>query len=102
VWKPKPIQPIIETVSETLALEVKKTFDFYRATAQEGEARFRRYCSRAVDRSCLVCPDFLAARFDIPVEVFDPFRRLKLMHASLIRTTCARSCQRWQLLLVLR
>src|SRR5690242_14848191 len=34
----RPIQPIIETVSETLALEVKKTFDFYRATVQEGEA----------------------------------------------------------------
>src|SRR5918998_4924955 len=31
--EPRPIQPIIEAVSETLALEVKKTFDFYRATA---------------------------------------------------------------------
>src|ERR687896_1636387 len=36
--EPRPIQPIIETVSELLALEVKKTFDFYRATAQESEA----------------------------------------------------------------
>src|SRR6476469_9977254 len=34
----KPIQPIIETVSDILALEVKKTFDFYRATAQESDA----------------------------------------------------------------
>src|ERR1044072_4378831 len=32
--EPRPIQPIIETVSETLALEVKKTFDFYLATVQ--------------------------------------------------------------------
>ena len=31
--EPRPIQPIIETVSEALALEVKKTVDFYRATA---------------------------------------------------------------------
>ena len=36
--EPKPIQPIIETVSEVLSLEVKKTFDFYRATAQESDA----------------------------------------------------------------
>src|ERR1700754_1493993 len=33
--EPRPIQPIIETVSEALALEVKKTVDFYRATAQD-------------------------------------------------------------------
>src|SRR5580765_1170134 len=32
----RPIQPIIETVSETLALEMKKTVDFYHATAAEG------------------------------------------------------------------
>ena len=36
--EPRPIQPIIETVSDILALEVKKTMDFYRATAAEGEA----------------------------------------------------------------
>ena len=40
--EPRPIQPIIETVSETLALEVKKTFDFYRATAQESEATIQK------------------------------------------------------------
>src|SRR5687768_7510650 len=32
----RPIQPIIETVSDILALEVRKTMDFYRATAEEG------------------------------------------------------------------
>src|ERR687895_807472 len=35
--EPRPIQPIIETVSEALALEVKKTVDFYRASAPESE-----------------------------------------------------------------
>src|SRR5580765_3441010 len=34
--EPRPIQPIIETVSDILALEVKKTMDFYHATAAEG------------------------------------------------------------------
>src|ERR671913_1396216 len=36
--EPRPIQPIIETVSETLALEVKKTVDFYRSSAQESDS----------------------------------------------------------------
>src|SRR2546423_11540476 len=40
--EPRPIQPIIETVSDILALEVKKTFDFYRTTAQESKAAIRR------------------------------------------------------------
>src|ERR1700730_17030885 len=31
----RPIQPIIETVSDILALEIRKTMDFYRATAEE-------------------------------------------------------------------
>src|SRR5512132_4170508 len=33
--EPRPIQPIIETVSDILALEIRKTMDFYRATAEE-------------------------------------------------------------------
>src|SRR4026208_2335 len=32
----RPIQPIIETVSDILALEIRKTMDFYRATAEKG------------------------------------------------------------------
>src|SRR5260370_17785575 len=38
----RPIQPIIETVSDILALEVRKTMDFYRATASEGEAAIQK------------------------------------------------------------
>ncbi|PYS69104.1 MAG: pilus assembly protein PilM, partial [Acidobacteria bacterium] len=38
----RPIQPIIETVSDILALEVRKTMDFYRATADEGEAAIQK------------------------------------------------------------
>ena len=40
--EPRPIQPIIETVSDILALEVRKTMDFYRATAEEGEAAIQK------------------------------------------------------------
>jgi type IV pilus assembly protein PilM len=74
----KPIQPIIETVSETLALEVKKTFDFYRTTAQESEATIQKILLAGGGSKLPGLPDFLAERFDIPVEVFDPFRQIEV------------------------
>lgn len=76
--EPKPIQPIIETVSEALALEVKKTFDFYRTTAQESEATIHKILLAGGGSKLPGLPDFLAARFDIPVEVFDPFRTIEV------------------------
>ena len=74
----KPIQPIIETVSETLALEVKKTFDFYRTTAQESEVTIQKILLAGGGSKLPGLPEFLAARFDIPVEVFDPFRQIEV------------------------
>ena len=74
----KPIQPIIEAVSETLALEVKKTFDFYRTTAQESEATIQKILLAGGGSKLPGLPDFLAARFDIPVDVFDPFRTIEV------------------------
>ena len=38
----RPIKPIIETVSDILALEIRKTMDFYRATAEESEEAIQK------------------------------------------------------------
>jgi type IV pilus assembly protein PilM len=38
----RPIQPIIETVSDILALEIQKTMDFYRATVEEGDSSIQK------------------------------------------------------------
>ena len=76
--EPKPIQPIIETVSETLALEMKKTVDFYRATAQDGEGTIQKILIAGGGSKLPGLADFLARRFDIPVEVFDPFRQIEV------------------------
>src|SRR5258705_9509376 len=38
----RPIQPIIETVSDILALEIQKTMDFYRATAEDGDSSIQK------------------------------------------------------------
>ena len=76
--EPRPIQPIIETVSEALALEIKKTLDFYRATAQESEAAMQKILIAGGGSKLPGLADFLGRRFEIPVEVFDPFRSIEV------------------------
>ncbi len=73
----RPIQPIIETVSEALALEVKKTVDFYRATAQD-EVGIQKIFLAGGGSKLPGLADFLARKFEIPVEVFDPFRQIEV------------------------
>ena len=72
--EPRPIQPIIETVSEVLALEVKKTVDFYRTTAHESDVAIQKILLAGGGSKLPGLADFLAKKFEIPVEVFDPFR----------------------------
>jgi type IV pilus assembly protein PilM len=50
------IEGALETVSDMLALEISKTFDFYRATATTTTAACRRFSSRAAARSSRACP----------------------------------------------
>jgi len=76
--EPRPIQPIIETVSDILALEVRKTMDFYRATAAEGEAAIQKILLAGGGSKLPGLADYLAKRFEIPVEVFNPFRQIEV------------------------
>lgn len=74
--EPRPIQPIIETVSDILALEVRKTMDFYRATADEGDAAIQKILLAGGGSKLPGLAEYLAKRFEIPVEVFNPFRQI--------------------------
>ena len=74
----RPIQPIIETVSDILALEIRKTMDFYRATAQESEEAIQKILIAGGGSKLPGLPEYLARRFEIPVEVFDPFRQIQV------------------------
>jgi type IV pilus assembly protein PilM len=76
--EPRPIQPIIETVSDILALEVRKTMDFYRAKASEGEVSIQKILLAGGGSKLPGLAEFLAKRFEIPVEVFDPFRQIEV------------------------
>ncbi len=74
----RPIQPIIETVSDILALEVKKTMDFYRATASEGGEAIQKILVAGGGSKLPGLAEYLAKRFEIPVEVFDPFKKIEV------------------------
>src|SRR5688572_25353157 len=71
--EPRPIQPIIETVSDILALEVRKTMDFYRATAEEGDSSIQKILLAGGGSKLPGLAEYLGRRFEITVEVFDPF-----------------------------
>lgn len=74
----RPIQPIIETVSDILALEIRKTMDFYRATADENEEAIQKILIAGGGSKLPGLPDYLSRRFEIPVEVFNPFRQIEV------------------------
>jgi type IV pilus assembly protein PilM len=74
----RPIQPIIETVSDILALEVKKTIDFYRATAAEGDSTIQKILLAGGGSKLPGLADYLSRRFEIPVEVFNSFRQIEV------------------------
>ena len=74
----RPIQPIIETVSDILALEVRKTMDFYRATAEEGDSSIQKILLAGGGSKLPGLAEYLGRRFEITVEVFDPFRGIEV------------------------
>jgi len=76
--EPRPIQPIIEAVSDILALEVKKTVDFYRATADERESSIQKILLAGGGSKLPGLAEYLGRRFEIPVEVFNPFRQIEV------------------------
>jgi type IV pilus assembly protein PilM len=74
----RAIQPILETVSDILALEIQKTMDFYRATAEEGEGMVQKIYISGGGSKLPGLSEYLSTRFEVPVEVFNPFRQIKV------------------------
>ncbi|MCA1591549.1 MAG: pilus assembly protein PilM [Acidobacteria bacterium] len=72
------IDGVLETVSDMLALEISKTFDFYRATAEESDAGVRKILISGGGSKLKSLPEYLTSRFEIPVEHLDPFRRISV------------------------
>jgi len=74
----RDITPILETVSDILALEVQKTMDFYRATVEDGGLAVEKILVSGGGSKLNGLIEFLSTRFDMPVEIFDPFKKIKV------------------------
>lgn len=67
---------VLRSVSESLALEVQKTFDFFRASAS-GETVQKMYVTGGTARLEGLL-EVLREEFSLPVEVLDPFRGIQV------------------------
>jgi len=68
---PDNLEPILQAVSENIALEIQKTFDFFKATSSED--RIDRIFLSGGTAKVKGLQELLAARFDAGVELLNPF-----------------------------
>ena len=71
---PDQVTSVLREASGQLVLEVRKTIDFYRATAPV--ERLSRIVLSGGAWQAVGLVDMLASEFGAPVDVFDPFRRI--------------------------
>ena len=67
-------RPVLRAVSENVMLEIQKTFDFFKATASSD--RIDRIVVSGGASRAEGFLEMLGERFDAPVELFDPFKRV--------------------------
>ena len=71
---PDSLHPIVQAVSENIALEVQKTFDFFKATSSED--RIDRIFLSGGTAKIGGLRDLIADRFDAGVELLNPFNSI--------------------------
>jgi len=88
------VQPVLHAVTENVLVEISKTFDFFKATAQSD--RIDRIVLSGGGSKVDGFAHALQQRFGVSVETFDPFRqisydpdRLGLVHAFDVMPTTA-------------
>jgi len=74
----KAIEPLITNVTEIVAMEIQKTFDFYRATTEDTETVVQKILISGGGSKLQGLAQDLSARLELPVEVMDPFRNIKV------------------------
>ena len=68
---PENLHPILQVVSENIAMEIQKTFDFFRATSSED--RLDRIFLTGGTSKVQGLRDLLSERFEAGVEMLNPF-----------------------------
>lgn len=74
----KSIEPLMNNVTEMVAMEIQKTFDFYRATADNESLVVQKILISGGGSKLSGLAEELSARLELPVEVLDPFRQIKV------------------------
>jgi type IV pilus assembly protein PilM len=72
---PESLLPIIQAKSEEIAMEIQKTFDFFRATSQED--RIDQIYLSGGTAKINGLRELLSERFSAPVEILNPFLNVR-------------------------
>lgn len=74
----KSIVPLMNNVTEVVAMEIQKTFDFYRATTEDNDMVVQKILISGGGSKLVGLAEELSSRLELPVEVLDPFRSIKV------------------------
>jgi len=74
----KSIEPLMNNVTEIVAMEIQKTFDFYRATTEDNETIVQKILISGGGSKLNGLAQELSQRLELPVEVLDPFRSINV------------------------
>ena len=72
------IEPLMENVTEMVAMEIQKTFDFYRATTEDDEIAVEKLLLSGGGSKLAGLKEDLAEKLELPVEVLDPFKEVNV------------------------
>jgi type IV pilus assembly protein PilM len=70
------IPSLLQSISEVLLLEIQKTFDFFRATTIGDQIQRIYVCGGCANVTGF--PELLQKKFNMPVEVLDPFKNMSI------------------------
>jgi len=74
----KSIEPLMSNVTEIVANEIQKTFDFYRATTEDNQTVVQKILISGGGSKLNGLAAELSARLELPVEVLNPFRNIRV------------------------
>lgn len=74
----KSIEPLMSNVTEIVAMEIQKTFDFYRATTEDNHTVVQKILISGGGSKLNGLAQELSRRLELPVEVLNPFRNIKV------------------------
>jgi len=74
----KSIEPLMNSVTEIVAMEIQKTFDFYRATTEDNETVVQKILISGGGSKLAGLSQELSQRLELPVEILNPFRNIRV------------------------